>query len=101
MYRTATAVDAAGTAAAPEYDSDDNLVVADKQRGKIEALRPLEHEQIEYDDFTKDFYVAAPDIAAMTEGQVSGFRCRCTPAHVLMLSAHSMLGLHVLVLQQR
>jgi len=71
VYRTATAVDAAGAGPAPEYDSDDNLIEADDKRGgKIEPLKPLDHDSIDYEDFNKDFYTPASDIAAMAEGQV-------------------------------
>ena len=70
VYQTATAVDAAGTAAAPEYDSDDNLIVPDDKRGQIGPLKALDHAAIEYEEFTKDLYMPAPEIASMTEGQV-------------------------------
>lgn len=70
MYQTASAVDAAAKAQAPEYDSDDNLVVPDKLNKTVEPLKPLDHDQIEYEDFTKDFYEPAADIAALTDGQV-------------------------------
>ena len=70
MYQTASAVDAAAKAQAPEYDSDDNLVVPDKLNKTVEPLKPLDHDQIEYEEFTKDFYEPAADIAALTDGQV-------------------------------
>lgn len=71
VYRTATAVDAAAKAQAPEYDSDDNLIVPDRYSRAIEPLKPLDHDQIEYEEIEKDFYTPAADIAALTEGQVS------------------------------
>ena len=70
VYQTASAVDAAAKAQAPEYDSDDNLVVPDKLNKTVEPLKPLDHDQIEYEEFTKDFYEPAADIAALTDGQV-------------------------------
>lgn len=70
MYQTATAVDAAAKSQGPEYDSDDNLVVPDKFNKTIDALKPLDHDQIEYEEFGKDFYEPSAEIAALTDGQV-------------------------------
>lgn len=51
------------------YDSDGNEVVPDKS-GKIEPLKALDHDKIQYEPFCKDFYTPAADIAAMSEGKV-------------------------------
>lgn len=51
VYAAAKAVDNGQI----EYDSDDNAVVTlDKK--KIESLAPLDHSDLDYDRFTKDFY---------------------------------------------
>lgn len=36
----------------------------------MEALAPLEHTKQQYEEFAKDFYEAAPEIAAMSEAEV-------------------------------
>jgi hypothetical protein len=84
VYQTAHAVDAAAKAQAPEYDSDDNLVVPDKFNKAIEPLKPLDHDQIEYEDFNKDFYEPAAEIAALTEGQVGVSMLLEGVAHLLL-----------------
>jgi hypothetical protein len=84
VYATASAVDAAAKAQAAEYDSDDNLIVPDRLGKTIEPLKPLDHDQIEYEEFTKDFYEPAAEIAALTEGQVTfGMLLQCV-AHSLL-----------------
>lgn len=50
VYAAAKAVDAGML----EYDSDDNPVVLDKKR--IEPIPPLDHSEIDYEPFNKDFY---------------------------------------------
>ena len=50
VYAAAKAIDAGMV----EYDSDDNPIVLDKK--KIEPILPLDHSEIDYDPFTKDFY---------------------------------------------
>jgi len=50
VYAAAKAVDAGMV----EYDSDDNPVVLDKKR--IEPIPPLDHSEIDYEPFNKDFY---------------------------------------------
>ena len=43
---------------------------------KIEALAALEHGDVEYDDFAKDFYEEAPEVFAMDDKEVSqGYLC--------------------------
>ena len=46
---------------------------------KIEALAALEHGDVEYDDFAKDFYEEAPEVFAMDDKEVSHL-CSATPA---------------------
>lgn len=50
VYAAAKAVDAGLL----EYDSDDNPVVVDKK--KIEPIPALDHSEIDYEPFSKDFY---------------------------------------------
>ena len=47
-----------------------SLYALQKKRA-IDPLPPLDHSEIEYEDFAKDFYEEAPDIAAMTDEQVT------------------------------
>lgn len=75
MYQTASAFDAAAKAQAAEYDSDDNLIVPDRLGKNIEPLKPLDHDQIEYPEFNKDFYEPAAEIATLTEAQVGEVGC--------------------------
>ncbi|KAK8940348.1 DEAD-box ATP-dependent RNA helicase 24 [Platanthera guangdongensis] len=58
VYAAAKAVDAG----ALEYDSDDNPIVIDKR--KIEPISALDHSDIDYDAFNKDFYEENPSISA-------------------------------------
>ena len=60
VYAAAKAVDAGLV----EYDSDDNLVVTADKR-KIEPLAPLDHGDIDYEPFTKDFYEEKPSISGV------------------------------------
>jgi len=55
-----------------EYDSDDNLVVERKR--EIEQLPPLDHSQIEYAAFKRDFYVEPEEVAQMSESEVHDYR---------------------------
>jgi ATP-dependent RNA helicase DDX42 len=50
VYAAAKAIDAGML----EYDSDDNPIVVDKK--KIEPILPLDHSEIDYEPFNKDFY---------------------------------------------
>lgn len=52
------------------YDSDGNEAMPDKS-GKIEPLKALDHDKIQYQDFGKDFYTPAADITDMNEGEVN------------------------------
>jgi ATP-dependent RNA helicase DDX42 len=57
VYAAAKAVDAGMV----EYDSDDNPVVLDKK--KIEPIPALDHSEIDYEPFSKDFYEEKPSIS--------------------------------------
>ncbi|KAG2693309.1 hypothetical protein I3843_08G085800 [Carya illinoinensis] len=69
VYAAAKAVDAGMV----EYDSDDNpVVVLDKKR--IEPILPLDHSEIEYEPFNKDFYEEKDSISGMSEQDVAEYR---------------------------
>jgi ATP-dependent RNA helicase DDX42 len=57
VYAAAKAVDAGLI----DYDSDDNPIVLDKK--KIEPIAPLDHTEIDYQPFNKDFYEESPSIS--------------------------------------
>eukprot|EP00252_Welwitschia_mirabilis_P010211 TRINITY_DN23381_c0_g1_i1.p1 TRINITY_DN23381_c0_g1~~TRINITY_DN23381_c0_g1_i1.p1 ORF type:complete len:856 (+),score=165.40 TRINITY_DN23381_c0_g1_i1:380-2569(+) len=69
VYAVAKAIDSGQL----EYDSDDNPIVS-LEKKKIEPLPPLDHSQIEYDSFNKDFYEESPSIAAMSVLDVETYR---------------------------
>ncbi|KAI4329807.1 hypothetical protein MLD38_028152 [Melastoma candidum] len=69
VYAAAKAVDAGMV----EYDSDDNPVVT-SDRKRIEPILPLDHSEIEYDEFNKDFYEEKKSISGMSEQDVSEYR---------------------------
>ncbi|CAM8925040.1 unnamed protein product [Rhodiola kirilowii] len=68
VYAAAKAVDAGMI----DYDSDDNPVVLDKK--KIEPIPALEHDSIDYEPFTKDFYEESASISGMSEQDVAEYR---------------------------
>ncbi|KAJ8440856.1 hypothetical protein Cgig2_000744 [Carnegiea gigantea] len=68
VYAAAKAVDAGMV----EYDSDDNPIVLDKK--KIEPIPALDHSEIEYEAFDKDFYEEKPSISGMSEQEVIEYR---------------------------
>lgn len=68
VYAAARAVDQATA----QYDADDRLALGAKK--DIEALAPLEHGDIEYEDFAKDFYEQAAAISAMGDAEVAAYR---------------------------
>lgn len=68
VYAAAKAVDAGMI----EYDSDDNPVVIDKR--KIEPITALDHSEIDYEAFNKDFYEEKPSISGMSEQDVTEYR---------------------------
>ncbi|KAG0626762.1 hypothetical protein M758_2G149700 [Ceratodon purpureus] len=69
VYAAAKAVDNGQI----EYDSDDNAVVT-LEKKKIESLAPLDHNDLDYDRFTKDFYEESASISGMTEEEVAAYR---------------------------
>lgn len=68
VYAAAKAVDAGLI----DYDSDDNPIVLDKK--KIEPIAPLDHTEIDYEPFNKDFYEESPSISGMSEQDVTDYR---------------------------
>uniref|UniRef100_A0A803M7H3 RNA helicase n=1 Tax=Chenopodium quinoa TaxID=63459 RepID=A0A803M7H3_CHEQI len=68
VYAAAKAVDAGMV----EYDSDDNPIVLDKR--KIEPITALDHSEIDYEAFNKDFYEEKPSISGMSEQDVTEYR---------------------------
>lgn len=71
VYAAARAVDAGQV----EYDSDDNPVVTlDKK--KIEPLDPVDHAEMDYDEFAKDLYEEDLEITAMSEPEVAAYRAQ-------------------------
>jgi ATP-dependent RNA helicase DDX42 len=55
-----------------EYDSDDMPVLGRKRI--IESLAPLNHRDIEYEPFEKNFYVESESIARMTDNEMADVR---------------------------
>ncbi|KAL5561027.1 hypothetical protein UlMin_030774 [Ulmus minor] len=68
VYAAAKAIDAGML----EYDSDDNPVVLDKK--KIEPIPALDHSEIDYEPFNKDFYEEKESISGMSEQEVDDYR---------------------------
>ncbi|KAF8039718.1 hypothetical protein BT93_B2053 [Corymbia citriodora subsp. variegata] len=68
VYAAAKAVDAGML----EYDSDDNPIVLDKK--KIEPIPALDHSEIDYEPFNKDFYEEKESISGMSEQDVADYR---------------------------
>lgn len=53
-----------------EYDEDGNPIAPAKSK-YIDPLPPIDHSQIEYSDFEKNFYNVHPDISSLTNQQVN------------------------------
>ncbi|ERN02145.1 hypothetical protein AMTR_s00045p00182070 [Amborella trichopoda] len=68
VYAAAKAVDAGLI----EYDSDDNPIVLDKK--KIEPIPALDHSEIDYEPFNKDFYDEKESISGMSEQDVAAYQ---------------------------
>ncbi|KAI3414409.1 uncharacterized protein J3R85_016415 [Psidium guajava] len=68
VYAAAKAIDAGML----EYDSDDNPIVLDKK--KIEPIPALDHSEIDYEPFNKDFYEEKESISGMSEQDVADYR---------------------------
>lgn len=56
-----------------EYDEDGNPIPPDKKK-IIDPLPPIDHSQIEYKPFRKDFYEGHEEIEKLTDRQVSELR---------------------------
>lgn len=56
-----------------EYDSDGNPIPAEKSK-IIDPLPPIDHTDIDYDPFVRNFYVEHEEIKALTAGQVDDLR---------------------------
>lgn len=56
-----------------EYDEDGNPIAPDKKK-IIDPLPPIDHSEINYEPFKKDFYQEHPEIAALEEVQVHELR---------------------------
>lgn len=56
-----------------DYDEDGNPIPPDRKK-IIDPLPPIDHSQIEYKPFKKDFYVAHPDIQSLRNEQVHHLR---------------------------
>ena len=52
-----------------DYDADGNPIAPEKNR-HIDPLPPINHSEIKYEDFTKNFYEEHPDIAGLSRIQV-------------------------------
>ena len=57
---------------AMEYDDDGNVIK--KEKKIIDPLPPIDHHEIEYEDFSKNFYEEHEEIKALNEHQVSDLR---------------------------
>lgn len=56
-----------------EYDEDGNPIPPPKNK-IIDPLPPIDHSEITYKDFEKNFYAIHPDIAALSNNQVAELR---------------------------
>lgn len=56
-----------------EYDHDGNIIVPEKKKF-IDPLPPIDHSQIEYEKFEKNFYHEHEEIKALTQNQVDELR---------------------------
>ena len=52
-----------------DYDADGNPIAPEKNR-HIDPLPPIDHSEIKYENFTKNFYEEHPDIAGLSRIQV-------------------------------
>ncbi|MEW5317982.1 MAG: hypothetical protein WDW38_009236 [Sanguina aurantia] len=69
VYATAAALELAAGGNDP-----DGLLAAAHSRRDVEALTALDHDSMKYEALLKDFYDPAPEVAAMSEGQVQSLR---------------------------
>lgn len=56
-----------------QYDSDDNPIVTFDKK-KMDLVAPLDHTEIDYEEFRKDFYEESAAISGMTEEEASSYR---------------------------
>lgn len=56
-----------------DYDEDGNLIVPEKSK-IIDPLPPIDHSQIQYDKFEKNFYQEHDEIKAISGEQVNELR---------------------------
>jgi ATP-dependent RNA helicase DDX46/PRP5 len=56
-----------------DYENDD-FVSRQKRQAQKKELKPVNHEEIDYEPFRKNFYIEVPEINRMTEGEVEEFR---------------------------
>ena len=52
-----------------DYDADGNPIAPEKNK-HIDPLPPIVHSEIQYQDFTKNFYEEHPDISGLSRIQV-------------------------------
>lgn len=84
VYALASAVDAAD----PRFEEERS---ADKKA--IDPLPPIDHSNIEYDDFVKDFYQEPAEISALTPAEVTqpaphpALHSLATPCQLLCLKS--------------
>ena len=52
-----------------DYDADGNPIVPEKNK-HIDPLPPIDHSEINYENFTKNFYEEHPDISSLSRIQV-------------------------------
>lgn len=56
-----------------EMENDD-FVSRQKRHAQKKELKPVDHNEIEYEPFRKNFYIEVPEIGRMTEDEVEEFR---------------------------
>lgn len=56
-----------------EYDEDGNPIAPNRKKS-IDPLPPIDHSEIEYKPFEKNFYVAHEEIAALSRNQINELR---------------------------
>ena len=59
---------------APEADEDEDYFAKQKRLTEKKELKPIDHTQIVYEPFRKNFYIEAKEIADMTPEEVERYR---------------------------
>ena len=85
VYALASAVDAAD----PQYEEERSL---DKKA--VDPLPPVDHSNIEYDEFNKDFYQEAKEITALTPAEVQQTSLLMSIAVALALTLQHLASMH-------